>query len=44
MMLLSLTMVLSEDDIKTIMDDGLEGALAVSPSDKLATTWADIKQ
>ena len=36
--------VLSEDDITTIMDDGLEGALAVSPTDKLATTWANIKR
>jgi hypothetical protein len=36
--------VLTEDDIKTIMNKGLEGMTAVSPSGKLATTWADIKQ
>ena len=36
--------VLSEDDINTIMDDGLDKAAAVSPSDKLTTTWANIKQ
>ena len=35
---------LSEDDIKTIMNKGLSGATAVSPSGKLASTWADIKQ
>ena len=38
--------VLTDDDIKSITDDGLEKALgfsAVSPSDKLATTWASIK-
>ena len=35
---------LSEDEIKTIMDDGLEaGALAVSPKGKATTTWGAIK-
>ncbi len=35
---------LSEDEIKTIMDDGLEaGALAVSPQGKAATTWGALK-
>jgi len=34
---------LSEDDIKDIMTKGL-GPTAVSPSGKLASTWADIKQ
>ncbi len=35
---------LSEDDLSTVMTEGLEGALAVSPVRKLTTTWADIKQ
>jgi hypothetical protein len=37
---------LTESDIKTIMDNGLERSLitAVSPSGKLTTTWADLKQ
>ena len=35
---------LSPDEIKTIMDDGLEaGALSVSPKGKAATTWAALK-
>ena len=35
---------LSEDEIRTIMDDGLEaGALAVSPQGKATTTWAALK-
>ena len=35
---------LTEDEIKTIMDDGLEaGALAVSPQGKAATTWGALK-
>lgn len=35
---------LSEDEIRTIMDDGLEaGALAVSPQGKATTTWGAIK-
>ena len=36
--------VLSQDDITKIMDDGLESVLAVSASGKLATTWAKIRQ
>ena len=36
--------VLSEDDIKSIMNNGLEKAAAVSPAGKLTTIWADIKQ
>ena len=36
--------VLSEDDITNIMDEGLDAAFDVSPTDKLATTWANIKQ
>lgn len=36
--------VLSEDEITQIMEDGLEEAFDVSPNDKLTTTWANIKQ
>ena len=35
---------LSEDDLNSVMTEGLEGALAVSPTGKLATIWANIKQ
>lgn len=35
---------LSEDDLNTVMTEGLEGALAVSPAGKLTTTWGDLKQ
>lgn len=35
---------LSEDDLNVIMTEGLEKALAVSPIDKLTTTWAHIKR
>ena len=34
---------LSQDDINTIMKKGLAGITAVSPADKLATTWGQIK-
>lgn len=34
---------LEEDDINDLMESGLETVLAVEPSRKLATTWADIK-
>ncbi len=34
---------LNENDIKTIMTEGLEKTLAVSPKEKLTTTWASIK-
>lgn len=34
---------LSEEDLHTVMTVGLEKALAVSPIDRLTTTWADIK-
>ena len=34
---------LTEDDISDLMKNGLEAVLAVEPSGKLATTWADIK-
>lgn len=35
--------VLSEDDLKTIMNQGLEAIMAVSPAGKLTTNWATIK-
>ncbi len=37
---------LDESDVKSIMNQGLEGTtglIAVFPPDKLATTWASIK-
>jgi len=36
--------VLSQDDIKTIMDNGLDSMVAVSPLGKLSLTWGKIKQ
>ena len=36
--------VLSEDDIESVMENGLKGAAAVSPAGKLTTIWADLKQ
>lgn len=38
-----LNVALNKDDIKTIMNKGLEDALAIDRSGKLATTWASIK-
>lgn len=35
--------VLTDDDISIIMTRGLDGATAVSPADRLTTTWASIK-
>jgi hypothetical protein len=40
------SVALEEEDINTIMTEGLEaaiGILAVEPSDKLALTWGDLK-
>ena len=34
---------LEEDDIQSLMDNGLEAALAVDPVGKAATLWGDIK-
>ena len=34
---------LEEDDINDLMDEGLLTLMAVEPSDKLTTTWANIK-
>ena len=38
-----LKVALSKDNLKTIINKGLENALAVRPSGKLAQTWASIK-
>ena len=35
---------LSEDDLTTIMEDGLQKALDVSPVGRLTTTWGNIKR
>ena len=38
------SVVLAEEDINALMDDGLPSLLtAVEPSGKLATTWANLK-
>ena len=37
------SVALAEEDINTLMEDGLSSLAAVEPSNKLATTWADIK-
>ncbi len=34
---------LTDDNIKHVMNNGLEKALAVSPTGKLASTWAHVK-
>lgn len=36
--------VLSEDDINSVMNDGLEGGLAVDPKEKIAVTWGSLKK
>ena len=33
----------TEQEIQTLMDKGIEGVLAVTPEDKLATTWGALK-
>ena len=35
---------LSEEDLNTVMTAGLEGALSVSPTNRLTTTWGNIKR
>lgn len=35
---------LEEDDIQSLMANGLEATLAVDPMDKVATAWGKIKQ
>ena len=34
---------LSDSDVSDIMNNGLQGVVAVEPSGKLATTWATVK-
>ena len=36
--------VLSEADIKSVMNDGIESGLAVDPKQKLAITWGSLKK
>ncbi len=36
--------VLSEGDIKSVMDAGIESGLAVDPKEKIAVTWGSLKQ
>ncbi len=36
--------VLSEDDINSVMNDGLESGLAVDPKEKVAVTWGSLKK
>ena len=33
----------AQAEIQELMDKGIEGVLAVSPQDKLATTWGKLK-
>ena len=42
-MLLFSMLLCQNDDIETIMNEGLEMAADVDPSDKLTTTWSTIK-
>ena len=37
------SVALAEEDINTLMEEGLSSLAAVEPSNKLATTWANIK-
>ena len=39
-----LNRALTEDEMQTLMNDGMDAALSVAPSDKLATLWASLKQ
>ncbi len=36
--------VLSEDDINSVMNDGLESGLAVDPKEKVTVTWGSLKK
>ena len=36
--------VLSEDDINSVMNDGIASGLAVDPKEKIAVTWGSIKR
>jgi len=35
---------LNADDIKTVMNEGLEVSLSVSPLSKLAITWGELRK
>ena len=35
---------LAEDDIQSLMDNGLEATLAVDPTGKVTTIWGELKQ
>jgi hypothetical protein len=35
--------VLEEKDIQTLMDEGIEKTLSIQPGNKVATTWASIR-
>ena len=35
---------LTADDIKTVMNEGLEVSLSVSPLSKLAITWGELRK
>jgi hypothetical protein len=35
--------ILSPDDVKTVMNDGLDKVLSVQPEGKIATTWGSVK-
>jgi len=37
------TTVLEEKDIQTLMDEGIEKTLSIQPGNKVATTWASIR-
>ncbi len=36
--------VLSEDDINSVMNDGLESGLAIDPKEKVTVTWGSLKK
>ena len=39
-----LSVALAEDDVKLLAELGIEGALAVHPTNKLPTTWGSLKR
>ena len=39
-----LSVALAEDDVKSLAELGIEGALAVHPTNKLPTTWGSLKR
>ena len=38
------TRALTEEEAKTIYEDGVEPFLAIAPTDKLTTTWGSLKR